>query len=153
LAIALQSPTIKNAPLPADGPGNTSFSNFLLIFLIILVPTIIAWKLGGGLKTALFFTLITTVPTLICFWTIASAYSPRINNKAKHPGRPVEYYLAFKKEEDIRRYQGANKIPMQIFYEKYFDGEVDFNGDCLEVYNISFVILFGDMRRGERING
>jgi sphingolipid C9-methyltransferase len=31
------------------------------------------------------------------------------------------------------KYRGKNKIPMWTFFEMYFDGDVDFNGDCLEV--------------------
>lgn len=59
--------------------------------------------------------------------------SPRMNEKAKLPGRPVEYYLNFHKENDRARYNGKKKIPIEVFYEKYFRGEVEFNnGDCLE---------------------
>jgi len=39
----------------------------------------------------------------------------------------------FKKEEDRLRWSVRNKIPMKTFYEMYFDGEVDFNGDYLDV--------------------
>lgn len=64
---------------------------------------------------------------------MASTYSPRINDKVKLPGRPVEHYITFKKQEDRQRWSGRNKIPMKTFYEMYFDGDVEFNGDCLEV--------------------
>lgn len=69
----------------------------------------------------------------MAFWTIASSMSPRLNEKARYPGRPVEHYLNFKREEDRRKYRGKNKIPMETFHEMYFDGLVDFNGDALEV--------------------
>lgn len=57
---------------------------------------------------------------------------PRKNEKVKYPGRPVEHYLTFKNQADKAKYHGKSKIPMETFYEKYFDGEVDFKGDCLE---------------------
>ncbi|KAH8794350.1 S-adenosyl-L-methionine-dependent methyltransferase [Hyaloscypha sp. PMI_1271] len=126
-------PAIKNAPLPADGPGNESFSNILLISLITLVPWYLSWKVGGGLKTSIFFGLFTTMPILISFWYLASSFSPRKNEKATIPGRPVEHYLTFKNEADKLKYRGANKIPMETFHNMYFDGDVDFNGDALEV--------------------
>ncbi|KAI6711915.1 hypothetical protein PZA11_000863 [Diplocarpon coronariae] len=126
-------PAIKNAPLPADASGNTSFSNLLLFGLITFTPTYMSWKVGGGFKTSLFFGFFTTVPILISFWYLASSYSPRKNEKVKYPGRPVEHYLTFKKDEDKAKYCGQNKIPMETFYSMYFEGEVDFNGDCLEV--------------------
>lgn len=64
---------------------------------------------------------------------LASGMSPRKNEKAKYPGLPVEHYLRFRKESDRLRYKGRNKIPMETFHEMYFDGNVDFNGDALEV--------------------
>ena len=66
------------------------------------------------------------------FWSTASTISPRKNEKARFPGRPVESYIQFKNEKDKVRYRGRSKIPMETFYEKYFDGDVDFKGDVLE---------------------
>ena len=60
-------------------------------------------------------------------------FTPRKNEKARYPGRPVEHYLTFKDPADKAKYSGKNKIPMETFYTMYFDGKVDFNGDCLEV--------------------
>jgi hypothetical protein len=129
----VQYPAIKNAPLPADGPGGESFSNLLLFSLLAVIPTYFSWKVGGGLKTTLFFGIFTSVPILISFWYLASSFSPRKNEKAKLPGRPIEYYLTFKNEADKIKYSGKNKIPMETFHNMYFDGDVDFNGDALEV--------------------
>ncbi len=97
------------------------------------MPLYLSWKLGGGTKTTIFLALLTTLPLLGGFWITASSISPRKNEKARFPGRPVEHYLTFKKPEDKAKYNGRNKIPMETFHEKYFDGEVDFNGDALEV--------------------
>lgn len=62
-----------------------------------------------------------------------STFSPRRNEKARFPGRPIEHYLTFHKEEDKEKYYGKKTIPMETFHEMYFDGDVDFNGDCLEI--------------------
>lgn len=126
-------PAIKNAPLPADAAGNENFSMLLLSGVLIVPPFWLSWKVGGGTKTAIFFALFTTLPLLAAFWLVVSSVSPRKNEKAKYPGRPVEHYLTFKKPEDKTKYHGKNKIPMETFHEMYFDGDVDFNGDCLEV--------------------
>ncbi|KAK1769814.1 putative fatty acid methyltransferase [Phialemonium atrogriseum] len=126
-------PSIKNAPLPADGPGNDSFPLTLLFAVLGGVPLWLSWKIGGGLKTTIFFAILAFVPLLSSFWLVVSAISPRRNEKARFPGRPVEHYLTFKKPADKAKYQGRNKIPMETFYEMYFDGDVEFNGDCLEV--------------------
>ncbi|KAK7734259.1 hypothetical protein SLS53_007908 [Cytospora paraplurivora] len=126
-------PAIKNAPLPADGPGNDSFSNGLLFTILIGVPAYLSWEVGGNFKTTLLFAFLTTVPILLGFWSVASRLSPRINEKAKFTGRPVEHYLTFKNSLDRAKYCGSHKIPIETFTLKYFDGEVDFNGDALDV--------------------
>ncbi|KAL2836424.1 putative cyclopropane-fatty-acyl-phospholipid synthase [Aspergillus pseudoustus] len=124
-------PCIKNAPLPADGAGSDSFSNLLLGFLLAIIPSYLAF--GRGLYVTILFGTFTTIPILMVFWTVASSISPRKNEKVKYPGRPVEYYLNFHQDRDRLKYRGKNKIPMETFYEKYFNGEVDFRGgDALE---------------------
>ncbi|CAG8286820.1 unnamed protein product [Penicillium salamii] len=127
------SPAIHNAPLPAEGAGNDSFSNSLLLGALVGVPILLAYGIGGGFKTTVFFGIITAVPVLITFWAWKSNSSPRMNEKAKLPGRPVEHYVTFKNEADRAKWHGKNRIPMQTFCEMYLDGTVDFNGDCLDV--------------------
>ncbi|MCJ1408604.1 Sphingolipid C9-methyltransferase 2 [Ptychographa xylographoides] len=126
-------PSIKNAPLPADAAGSENFSNALLIILLALVPGYFAYKIGGGLLIWIFFALLTFLPILVAFWAVASRISPRKNEKVRYPGRPVEHYLHFRSEKARARYYGKNKIPMETFHEMYFDGDVDFKGDALEV--------------------
>ena len=77
--------------------------------------------------------LLLDLPILASWWLTISAISPRKTEKARFPGRPVEYYLEFKKESDRQKYRGSNKISMETFHEMYFDGDVEFKGDCLEV--------------------
>ena len=128
-----QYPAINNAPLPADAGSSESFNNLLLFALLAAVPGWLAWKLGGGLYTTLFFAIFTTLPILIVFWTVASRVAPRKNEKARYPGKGVEHYLDFHSPSDRSRYRGKNKIPMETFHEMYFKGEVDFKGDALEI--------------------
>ncbi|KAI9781946.1 MAG: Sphingolipid C9-methyltransferase 2 [Geoglossum umbratile] len=125
-------PTINNAPLPADAAGSESFSNTVLISALALVPLWLSWKVGGGIKTWIFFALFTSIPILMAKWYIASTFSPRKNEKAKYPGRPIEHYLHFHREEQREKYRGRSKIPLETFHEMYFEGDVDFKGDALE---------------------
>jgi cyclopropane fatty-acyl-phospholipid synthase-like methyltransferase len=127
------SPAIYNPPLPADGPGAESFHANIFIGILVLVPTYLAWKIGGGWKTTIFLAIIFDLPILVGWWLVISAISPRKNEKAKLPGRPIEFYLTFKNPEDKAKYRGNVKIQMDLFYEMYFDGDVEFNGDCLEI--------------------
>ncbi|OGE46644.1 hypothetical protein PENARI_c153G02530 [Penicillium arizonense] len=124
---------IKNAPVPADSPGSDSFSNGLMVFFIASVPWYLARQLGeGGLYLTLFIALFTTIPVIMLFWSVSSSLSPRKNEKVKYAGRPVEYYLEFHDELDRATYRGKHKIPMETFYEKYFNGDVSFKDDALE---------------------
>jgi sphingolipid C9-methyltransferase len=104
-----------------------------LIGLLLVVPWWLARQLGGGFYTSIFFGLFTTIPLLIAFWFVTSRVSPRKNEKAKLPGRPIEHYLTFKKQSDRDTYYGRNKIPIWTFFEKYFNEEIDINGDMLEI--------------------
>ncbi|XWW94923.1 hypothetical protein V2A60_002873 [Cordyceps javanica] len=126
-------PTIHNAPLPAEGAGNDSFSNLVLGGLLLGVPWFLARLVGGGIKTKIFFGLITLLPVLIAYWAFKSAFSPRMNEHAKLPGRPVESYITFKNASDKAKWSGRSKVPIQTFSEMYIDGKVDANGDVLDV--------------------
>lgn len=119
--------------MPADGPGSENFNNLLLFTLLAAIPGYFTWQLRGGLITWIILALLTAIPILMAFWTIASSMSPRLNEKARYAGAPIEHYLEFKSEADKKKYRGKNRIPMETFHEKYFAGEVDFKGDALEV--------------------
>ncbi|KAF5616531.1 cyclopropane-fatty-acyl-phospholipid synthase [Fusarium sp. NRRL 52700] len=64
---------------------------------------------------------------------ITSATAPRTNKRVKCPGLSVEHYLTFYKKEDQIKYRGQNKVPIETFMCKYFDGDTDFNGNVLEM--------------------
>ncbi|ODV77950.1 cyclopropane-fatty-acyl-phospholipid synthase [Suhomyces tanzawaensis NRRL Y-17324] len=132
------SPSIHNAPLPADGPGSKHFSNLAMAGFTVLIPWFVTRKLGGGFKTWLFFFLIFALPIMMAYWTILSSYSPRLNEKAKYPNRPISYYLEYHTEELKAKYETSNggqgtKIPIETFQELFFEGKVSFKGDCLDV--------------------
>ncbi|CAN6612897.1 hypothetical protein TRVA0_005S01750 [Trichomonascus vanleenenianus] len=126
-------PAIKNGELVAEGAGTPAFSNKLLLGLLLGLPLYTNWKIGGGWKTYIVLFLLWALPVLVAFWTVASTFSPRINEKAKLPGRPVESYLEFHEPALAAKYSGDSKIPMETFHELYFDGKVSFKGDALDV--------------------
>lgn len=49
------------------------------------------------------------------------------------PGKPLEEYLEFKDEELALKYSGKNgagkKIPLQEFYDAYFDSKIEVKGE------------------------
>lgn len=100
--------------------------------LLIGVPIFLSQIIGGGWIIAVALAILTSFPLLAGFWYLSSILTTRKNEKVKLPGRPIEYYLTFSKKSDSVRYHGR-KIPIDTFQEMYFDGDVEFNGDCLEV--------------------
>ncbi|KAF2259191.1 S-adenosyl-L-methionine-dependent methyltransferase [Lojkania enalia] len=131
-------PAIANPTLPADGKSAEHFSNGLLIFLLISIPAWFTRLLGGGFKTWLFLAVVCFLPVLGAFWWTTSKVVPRKNEKVKLPGKPIEHYLTFKSKEDREKYSGRATITMHTFHEMYFDGKVDFNGDCLAIMEDRF---------------
>jgi sphingolipid C9-methyltransferase len=97
------------------------------------VPAYLSYRLGGGFKLGFFFFVITLFPILIAFWSWTSVFSPRMNTKVKLPGRPVESYVTFKDPAKKAKWSGRTKVPMQTWCEMYLNGEVDINGDMLDV--------------------
>lgn len=132
------SPAIHNAPLPADGPGSKHFSNLAMFGFVVLIPYFVTRKLGSGKLVWFILTLLFALPIMMAYWTIMSSYSPRLNEKAKYPNRPISYYLDYHTDELKAKYELSNngkgtKIPIETFQELFFEGKVSFKGDCLDV--------------------
>lgn len=97
------------------------------------VPYVIKSKIGGGLYTYIFLAIVCAIPILMAFWTLASKFSPRISEKVKLPGYPIEKYMTFKDKELAEKYKGDTKINYETFHELYFDNKIDVNGDMLDI--------------------
>jgi hypothetical protein len=133
LILVLQSPSIKDGILPADGPGGEGFSNLALFTILISVPCLFSWLLNVSWLLTGLIAIWTSFPLLASFWYFASRHTSRKNEKVKLPGRPVEFYLTFLKKADSLKYRGNTKIPIDTFQTMYFNGDLEFKGDCLEV--------------------
>jgi hypothetical protein len=119
--------------LPADGPGAEGFSNLALLALVTSVPALLSYLLSLTWLITAALAVLTFFPLLASFWYLSSCLTPRKNEKVKLPGRPIEFYLNFLKASDRHKYKGRNKIPIDTFQTLYFNGDVEFKGDCLEV--------------------
>lgn len=130
-------PAIRNALLPCEGNG--TFSNVQLALLIFLGPAVLLRLIPFvkarwfGWTSYLFLVALLGVPFAILYWTLMSMYGPRVNEKVALPNRPIEYYLDIKDPVLRKQYSGHRKIPMEIFYEAYFDQKIDVKGDLWEV--------------------
>jgi len=64
---------------------------------------------------------------------LMSRIGPRMRDNAVFPNKPIEEYLTIHDAELKRQYSGLTKIPQQTFYDAYFEGKIDVNGDMLEI--------------------
>ncbi len=126
-------PAIKNAPFPAEGNG--SFNNLIFAGILIVVPWFvkgwIPFVSRGGFFTYIVVGLVTGLPTAMVYWTVMSKYGPRKNEKLKFPGKPISDYIEFVDDTLREKYSNGNKIPMQVAYDSYFDGKLNFKGESL----------------------
>ncbi|KAI0313677.1 sphingolipid C9-methyltransferase [Amylostereum chailletii] len=126
----------KNAPPLGIAEGNGSFSNAALAGLIIGVPWVVKRMLPiinrGGFKTYVFFVLVLGAPITVGYWYLMSVYGPRKNERVRYPGKDIEEYITIRDPTLKTRYHGKEKIPIQEFYDAYFEGKIDIKGDVLE---------------------
>ena len=125
-----QQVTVPEPIEAVDGAGSERFSNSALFLALVGIPLISAFSLGGGIWLALGLIAVLGLPILAIFWTVASRLPDR-KSTVRSQGAPVERYLDFQNGPYRRKYCGSRKVPMASFTELYFDGVVDFKGDCL----------------------
>lgn len=110
------SPTIANAPYPAEGNG--TFSNYVLAGLVLSVPLFLTkilptFFLSFSTRYVL-FTLISGLPVTVAYWMTMSQIGPRKNEKVTMPGKNLEEYMTIKDEALRSKYNGRVKIPIQV---------------------------------------
>lgn len=110
--------------------GSSSFSNLHLFLLVVAVPKLLQWTfplLNKWSKLYWILLVLTALPTLIGYWAFQSNFGARRNEKVQLPGKPIDHYLTFNDPVLRKKYLGR-KIPMQILYDAYFEGKIDFKG-------------------------
>ncbi len=144
---------IKNAPLVGLAEGNSYFSNYHLAAVVLVVPYILKSILPlvsrGGFKTYLFLLVLSGAPTTVAYWTLASMYGARKNQKVTLPGKDIEEYIEIKDAELSKLYKGKDKIPIQVFHDAYFDGKAEFKGLSIIFAGYVNPILTFDFCKGD----
>ncbi|KAI9013926.1 S-adenosyl-L-methionine-dependent methyltransferase [Phycomyces nitens] len=127
---------IKNATLPAEGAGNQTFDNRVLFGAWVGVPALLSYILGFSIFGFVFLAILLALPILASTIYLFSRFAPRYRNRIALPGKPIETYITIHDPELKAQYFGRNKIPMETFFEAYFEGKIDFNGDALEIMEL-----------------
>jgi sphingolipid C9-methyltransferase len=115
-----------------EGVGYSSFSSRNMYLSILAVPLLV------HLITAISFVyfpvvfLLCAFPSFAAFQLISSQKNQPIRPQKGLAGKPIEHYLKFNSNR-FDQYMGMKKIPMETFFESYFDGDIDIKGDMLAI--------------------
>ncbi|KAF9408235.1 hypothetical protein BGZ76_005907, partial [Entomortierella beljakovae] len=115
-------PSIKNPEFPVEVAGNESFNNLHLASVILGVPMIIVSVLKLPLWSFFALTIILALPIFAAYFVYGSQFALPLNNRVQSAGKPVEEYLTII-DPAFQKYKGKKKIPMETFFEAYFDGK------------------------------
>lgn len=124
-------PAIPNAPLPLESNG--TFSNIQLAVVVLVVarygrrvPPLrwLPYSLGFVLAAALF-----GLPATCLYWNVMSRIGPNKRDQGNAlPNKNIEEYFTITDPELKSKYNGRNKIPIQVFYDAYFDRKIELKG-------------------------
>ncbi|KAI8086795.1 Mycolic acid cyclopropane synthetase-domain-containing protein [Halteromyces radiatus] len=142
---------IHNATYPAEGAGNQTFDNRILIGVGLGLPYVFKYYLGLSWFSYIVLTILFALPVLASVIYLYSRFAPRYRNRIRLPGKPLEEYMTIHDPELKQQYNGHNKIPMETFFEAYFEGKIDIKGDILEVFELrhdwaAFQFTFGQFK-------
>lgn len=124
-------------PFPAECAGTDQFSNLRLVLAWILVPLLITAMSPAILTYSWywlpFIALATALPTFAAFNILhcLTVKTPTCNTKL--PGKSIDEYMTFNDQTLRSTYANSTKkIPMETWFEAYFDQKIDIKGDMLE---------------------
>ncbi|KAF9342532.1 hypothetical protein BGX26_007337, partial [Mortierella sp. AD094] len=115
-------PCIKNPEYPVEVAGNESFNNLHLVSVILGVPVIIVSLLKLPFWAFPVLTILLALPIFAAYFVYGSKYALPFNNRVQTPGKKVEDYITIV-DPAFQQYKGKNRIPMETFFEAYFDGK------------------------------
>ncbi|KAK4056671.1 hypothetical protein OIO90_002223 [Microbotryomycetes sp. JL221] len=130
-------PAIANAPVPLETNG--TFSNVQLAIAVLVAARYgrkysplrwLPWSIGYLVALPLF-----GVPAACLYWNLMSRIG---SNKRQQPtqalpNKNIEEYFTITDNQLKAKYNGRNKIPIQVFYDAYFDKKIELKGDMLEL--------------------
>ncbi|TPX33446.1 hypothetical protein SmJEL517_g03655 [Synchytrium microbalum] len=130
--------SIAKPPYPVEGSGSQNFSNYQLYAAIFAVPAVIVYTLRLPYTWILYIGIITALPTFAAFNIIYAYLGEPIRPQTGLPGKSIEEYLDIKNAALAATFKGRTKIPMETFFENYFDSKIDIKMDMLELLEVRY---------------
>ncbi|KAJ2724540.1 hypothetical protein GGI07_001887 [Coemansia sp. Benny D115] len=129
------TPTIHTPTLPYECGGAREYNSYVLYAIVLGVPYLLKRLLGFSFTAYFILTAITALPIGACtLWVHSWIVSTPTEQICALPNEPLETYITILDKELKAKYHGGNKIPMEVFFENYFDGNIDLTGDALRIF-------------------
>ncbi|KAJ2375695.1 hypothetical protein IW150_002407, partial [Coemansia sp. RSA 2607] len=134
-----RTPSVNAPTLPYECGGAREYNIYLLYAAIALIPYVIKRVLGLSLGTYIVLTAVMApfigALSLMGHSWIVSTPTEQI---CALPNEPIESYITILDKELKAKYHGSNKIPMEVFFEAYFNGDIDLTGDALKIFEMRY---------------
>ncbi|KAJ2500379.1 hypothetical protein GGH96_002795 [Coemansia sp. RSA 1972] len=129
------SPSFAAPTLLRECGGAREFSSYALYAAALAVPLGLKYVFGFSALAYVIVTAILALPVgALCLvahsWTVRTP----TDQIGALPNQPIESYMTILDKELKAAYHGCTKMPMELFYERYFDGDIDLLGDALEIF-------------------
>lgn len=129
------SPTIYPPSLPYECGGARQYSSYLLYGLVLGVPYLFKRLFGLSLGSYLVLAALLALPIGgVSLLVHSRVFSMPTDQICALPNEPLEHYMTIRDRELKQQYSGSKKIPMEVFFESYFDGDIDLAGDALKIF-------------------
>ena len=117
--------------MPFESSG--SFSNYHLAAIVLAVPFFLTRLFPTfyfSFKTwYTFFLILTGLPVTVLYWNVMSKIGGNVRDYGIRPGKDIEHYMDITDPELKAIYHGQKKIPIQLFYDSYFEGKIELKGE------------------------
>lgn len=121
---------------PIETAGSFEFSSLAFVGGVVGIAGWFTFTLGLPLWAWVTLSAVIALPGFAAYMMASSrlAVRQRPGKRAYPlPRKPITDYLTFQEASMAATYTGLNKIPMETFFEAYFDEKVDINMDMLEL--------------------
>ncbi|KAJ3224915.1 hypothetical protein HK099_007635 [Clydaea vesicula] len=144
-----QTSSVPVPPYPVDSQGFDTFSNTQLYIALAVAPLAAVLVLPIHFYWYPVVAVILALPTFAAY-NMLNVLSTSNLSYTNLPNRDLSYYFTVK-DKSLKKYQGRNKIPMETWFEAYFDQKIDTNVDMLEMIEArhdwaSFVFTLGQAK-------
>ncbi|PVV03307.1 hypothetical protein BB560_002220 [Smittium megazygosporum] len=132
---AKQSPSFYYPKYPIECAGSSQYNNRAFYTACILVPFFFKRLLSLSWTSYLYLAAILYLP----LWGLSLIYfswyaSYPLDQQFTAESLPISNFMEIIDDELKQKYPDTSKIPMEVFFESYFDGKINLKQDCLKTF-------------------